>query len=241
MKGKTSAFNEPSPINSQKKGLNKRQFQKDRDGNTNHWAAMSSHINEYDQKVKNLERVNHCLDKHYMKASLDVQMKNNKERRLDVIEHEKELELKMINQSLDKYKKEESDRRLHKSNLKKFLASEYDKALQDKISRSNYLETVEANFSNDKLVNIDLKRDFMDLNPRFSKKVRLERMNGQFAKKFDQSQPQGDPQYSIYRSGNGDISKPKKPSSPAKNHTIICNGSLIFSNECGIEAPVINQ
>jgi hypothetical protein len=241
MKGKTTAFNEPSPINSQKKGLNKRQFQKDRDGNTNHWAAMSSHITEYDQKVKNLERVNHCLDKHYLKASLDVQMKNNKERRLDVIEHEKELELKMINQSLDKYKKEESDRRLHKSNLKKFLASEYDKALQDKISRSNYLETVEANFSNDKLVNNDVKRDFMDLNPRFSKKVRLERMNGQFAKNIDQNQPQGDPQYLIYRSGNGDVSMPNKPSSPAEYHTIIGNGSLKFSNECGNEAPVINQ
>jgi hypothetical protein len=241
MKGKTIAINEPSPINSQGKGLKRRNFQKDRDGNSNHWAAMSSHITEYDEKVKNLERVNHCLDKHYLKASLDVQMKNNKERRLDVIEHEKEQELKMINRSLDKYKKEESDRRLHKSNLKRMLASEYDKAVQDKIFRSNYLETVEANFSNDKLVNNDVKRDFMELNPRFSKKVRLERMTGQYGKKFDKNQTLGDHQYGIYPSGNGDVNMPNKPSSPAKYNTIIGKSSMKYSNECGNDAPVINQ
>jgi hypothetical protein len=96
----------------------KRNYPKERDGATHHWKAVIDQVEAYDgNEVKKDRKLKQQVAEDLSKSLIDQVSIRNK----SIYEHrlqEKEVELKIINQGLTKYNKEEADRREYKTKMK---------------------------------------------------------------------------------------------------------------------------
>lgn len=107
-------------------------YPKNAHGLVNHWGAIVDHVSNVDKTQKSIEKLNRSIDATQLERTLNGQIIDKTQRNIEAREKEKEFEIKMINESQGKYKKEETDRRNYKEKLKTFLSSEYDKQIEKK-------------------------------------------------------------------------------------------------------------
>ena len=111
-------------------------------GLVNHWGAMVDHVSNYDKQMCTIEKVSRSLDASQLEKTLHGQIKDKTQRHLEARLKEKEFELKLINESLTKYRNEEKDRRNYKDKVKNLQSDSYDtqiKTKQDSVRVRNNL------------------------------------------------------------------------------------------------------
>lgn len=127
----------PNPHDTMPKPNLKRSYPKESDQATNHWKAITLHVEDYDRRVNKLQKLNKSLDHRNMSQSQNQQIYHKMKSKMDVDRSEKENDRKILSDGQARLKIEENARLAYKKDLAKNLNDVYSKQIENKNSLNN--------------------------------------------------------------------------------------------------------